>query len=82
MDSASQSQSSASILAGLHIGAISTAPIALAVAVAMNTLSLPSKGAKCGCAAYAAIKLISGEVGFEQRLVDKAWLEATLMGLI
>ena len=30
---------------------------------------------------YAAIKLISGEAGFEQRLVDKAWLEATLMGL-
>lgn len=56
--------------------------LALAVAVAINMLSLPSTRAKWGCAAYAAIKLMCGEVGFELRLVDKAWLEATLMGLI
>lgn len=56
--------------------------LVLALAVAMNKLSLPSTGAKRGCAAYAAMMLISGEVGFELRLVDKAWLEATLMGLI
>ena len=56
--------------------------LALALAVAMNKLCLPSTGAKRGCAAYAAMMLISGEVGFELRLVDKAWLEATLMGLI
>lgn len=53
----------------------------MAVAVAMDTHCLPSTGAKWGCAAYAAIKLISGEECFELRLVDKAWLEATLMGL-
>ena len=55
--------------------------MAVAFAVAINMLSYPSTGAKWGCAAYAAIKLMCGEVGFEQRLVDKAWLEATLMAL-
>ena len=55
--------------------------LALAVAVAINMLSLPSTRAKWGCAANAAMMLISGQVGFELRLVDKAWLEATLMGL-
>ena len=56
--------------------------LVLALAVAINMLSLPSTGAKWGCAANAAMMLVSGEVGFELRLVDKAWLEATLMGLI
>ena len=56
--------------------------LALALAAAMNMLCLPSTRAKWGCAAYAAMKLISGEAGFELLLVDKAWLEATLMGLI
>lgn len=59
--------------------------MALALAVAMNKLCLPSTGAKWGCAAYAtnaAMKLKSGEVGFELRFVEKAWLEATLLGLI
>ena len=59
--------------------------LALAMDVAMNILFLPSTWDKWGCAANeanAAIKLMCGEVGFEQRLVDKAWLEATLMGLI
>lgn len=55
--------------------------LAQAIAVAMNMLSYPSTGAKWGCAANAAMMLISGQVGFELRLVDKAWLEATLMGL-
>ena len=54
----------------------------MALAVAMNMLFLHSTGAKWGCAANAAMMLISGEVGFEQRLVDNAGLEATLMGLI
>lgn len=56
--------------------------LALAMDVAMNTHCLSSTGAKWGSAAYAAMMLISGQVGFELRLVDKAWLEATLMGLI
>ena len=30
--------------------------LVLALAVAMNKLSLPSKGAKRGCAAYAAMR--------------------------
>ena len=56
--------------------------LAQAMDVAMNTHCLPSTGAKWGCAANAAMMLISGEVGFEQRFVDKAWLEATLMRFI
>ena len=55
--------------------------LAQAMDVVMNKLCLPSTGAKRGCAAYAAMMLISGQVGFELRLVDKAWLEATLMAL-
>ena len=53
----------------------------MALAVVMNKLCLPSTGAKWGCAANAAMMLISGEVGFELRLEDKAWLKATLLGL-
>ena len=56
--------------------------LAQAMDVAMNTHCLSSTEAKWGCAANAAMMLISGEVGFELRLVDKAWLEATLMRLI
>ena len=56
--------------------------LAVDLAVAMNKLCLPSTGAKRGCAALCSNALISGEVGFEQRLVDKAWLEATLMRFI